>query len=227
VGRGVTVSAMARSAGVDESDPRPAWEQRSLNRVGQQALQRSHKIIEAARELVAEGGLEAVTLRPLLEKSGLSRRAFYDRFEGMDDVFLALFEETMARGAEGLARRIAKVEGAPAKIEALVRNMASAARNPSRHRIWLLAMSSEHARLAEQRPAELQEAIRPMNELMARILAEGMEEGTIRRTDPDGLAETLHALVASEVHRNLYLDRRGKRWIDDLCEFCLHGIRAR
>jgi AcrR family transcriptional regulator len=221
------VSAMARSGALDDSEPRPAWEQRSLDRVGRQALQRSHEIIEAARELVAEGGLEAVTLRPLLERSGLSRRAFYDRFEGMDDVFLALFEETMARGAEGLARRIAKVEGAPAKIEALVRNMASAAQNPSKHRTWLLAMSSEHVRLAEQRPADLQEAIRPMNSLMAGILAAGMEEGTIRKTDPEGLAETLHALVASEVHRNLYRDRRGKRWIDDLCEFCLHGIGAR
>jgi len=220
------VSAMGRSESLRD-DSRTAWEQRSLDRVGREALQRSHEIIEAARELVAEGGLEAVTLRPLLERSGLSRRAFYDRFEGMDDVFLALFEDTMARGAEGIAKRISKVEGAPAKIEVVVRSMASAARNPSKHRMWILAMSSEHIRLAEHRPAELQEAIRPMNDLMAQILAEGMEEGTIRSTDPEGLAETLHALVASEVHRNLQRDRRGKRWIDDLCEFCLHGIEAR
>jgi AcrR family transcriptional regulator len=224
------VPPMPRRGVLEESDARPdarpAWEQRSLDRVGRQALQRSHEIVEAARELVAEGGLEAVTLRPLLERSGLSRRAFYDRFEGMDDVLLALFEETMARGAEGLARRIAKVEGAPAKIEALVRAMASVAQNPSKHRMWLLAMSSEHVRLAEQHPAELQEAIRPMNQLMARILEEGMAEGTIRETDPESLAETLHALVASEVHRNLHLDRRGKHWVDDLCAFCLHGICA-
>jgi hypothetical protein len=105
--------------------------------------------------------------------------------------------------------------------------MVSAAQHPSRRRIWLLALSSEHVRLAEQRPADLQEAIRPMNSLMARILAEGMEEGTIRKADPESLAEMLHGLVASEVHRNLHLDRRGKRWVDDLCEFCLHGIGAR
>jgi AcrR family transcriptional regulator len=220
------VSAMGRSEGLREEDSRPAWEQRSLDRVGRQALRRSHEIIEAARELVAEGGLEAVTLRPLLERSGLSRRAFYDRFEGMDDVFLALFEDTMARGAAGIAKRIAKVEGAPAKIEVIVRSMASAARNPSKHRMWILAMSSQHVRLAERRPEELQEAIRPMNDLTAQILAEGMEEGTIRSADPDSLAETLHALVAAEVHRNLHRDRRGKRWIDELCEFCLHGIEA-
>jgi AcrR family transcriptional regulator len=176
---------------------------------------------------VARGGLEAVSLRPLLEQSGLSRRAFYERFEGMDDVLLALFEETMARGAEGLARRIARVEGALAKIEALVRNMASPAQQPRGHRTWLLAMSSEHVRLAEQRPEQLREATRPMNRLIARVLEEGMQEGAIRRADPDRLAETLHGLIAFEVHRSLYLGRRGKAWIDDLCEFCLHGIGAK
>jgi AcrR family transcriptional regulator len=208
-----------------EDGDRPAWERRSLDRVGRQALQRSHKVIRAARDLVAEGGLEAVTLRPLLEKSGLSRRAFYDRFRGMDDVLLALFEETMAQGAAVLAKRIAKVEGAPARIEALVRAMASTAQGRSKHRTYMLAMSSEHVRLAEQRPQDLLAATRPMSRLMAEILEEGMREGTIREADPQALAETLHAFVASEIHRSQHLDRRGKRWIDDLCDFCLHGIR--
>ena len=215
---------MTRARALDRSDGRPAWEQRSLDRVGGSALQRSHRIIRAARGLVAEGGLEAVSLRPLLERSGLSRRAFYERFEGMDDVLLALFEETMAQGAEGLERRIAKLPGALPKLEALVRNMAAPAQHARRDRTWVLAMSSEHVRLAEQRPEELREATRPMNRLIARVLEEGMKEGTVRQADPDRLAETVHALVASEVHRNLYLGRRGKAWIDDLCEFCLHGV---
>jgi AcrR family transcriptional regulator len=208
----------------EEAD-RPAWERRSLDRVGRQALQRSHKVIRAARELVAQGGLEAVTLRPLLEKSGLSRRAFYDRFRSMDDVLLALFEETMAQGAVALAKKIAKVEGAPARLEALVRAMASAAQGRSKDRTYMLAMSSEHVRLAEQRPHELLEATRPMSRLMEEILADGMQEGTIREADPESLAEMLHAVVASEIHRSLHLDRRGKAWIDDLCSLCLRGIR--
>jgi AcrR family transcriptional regulator len=214
-------------AGRAEAGDRPAWERRSLDRVGRQALQRSHKVIRAARELVALGGLEAVTLRPLLEKSGLSRRAFYDRFRGMDDVLLALFEETMAQGAAALAKRIAKVEGAPARLEALVRAMASGAQGRSRDRTYVLAMSSEHVRLAEQRPRDLLAATRPMSRLMAEILEAGMREGTIREADPERLADMLHAVVASEIHRSLHLDRRGKGWIDDLCHLCLRGIQRR
>ena len=217
---------MTRVEVAEEAEERPVWEQRSLARVGRQALQRSRKIIRAARALVEEGGLEALTLRPLLETSGLSRRAFYDRFDGMDDVLLALFEDAMARGAEGLGKQVAKVEGAPEKIEAIVRAMASSARSAARSRKYILAMSSEHARLAEQRPAELRQATRPLNGLMARILDEGMREGTVRKADPEGLAEMLHALVASEVRRNLHLERPSKRWLDDLCDFCLHGIAA-
>ena len=194
--------------------------------MGSAALQRSRRIVDAAREIVAEGGIEALSLRPLLARSGLARRAFYEHFKSMDDVLLALFEETMARGAEGLARRVEKITGARARIEALVRGMASAAQNPTKHRVYLLAMSNEHVRLAEQRPQDLREATRPMNALIARLLDEGMNEGSIRQADSERLAEILHGVVAAEVHRNLYLNRRGRRWVDELCEFCLHGVGA-
>ena len=105
-----------------------------------------------------------------------------------------------------------------------MRAMASVVQGRPKDRTYVLAMSSEHVRLAEQRPRELLEATRPMSRLMAEILEEGMREGTIREADPQALAETLHAFVASEIHRSQHLDRRGKVWIDDLCAFCLHGI---
>ncbi len=203
---------------------RPSWEQRSRARVGDRALLRSHQVIRAARQLVADGGLEAVSLRPLLERSGLSRRAFYARFSGMDDVLLALYEDTMTTGAVQLSRRIAGIESPIARLEALVRAMASISQRQTRDRIYMLAMSSQHVRLAEQRPDDLVEATRPMTVLMAAILAEGMQAGQIRRTDPDALAQTIYALVTSEIHRSFHLGRRGRSWIDELCTFCLHGI---
>lgn len=202
----------------------PLWEQRTRARVGDRALLRSRQVIRAARQIVADGGLEAVSLRPLLERSGLSRRAFYARFSGMDDVLLALYEDTMTTGAVQLSRRIAGIESPVARLEALVRAMASISQRPSRDRIYMLAMSSQHARLAEQRPDDLVEATRPMTGLMAEILAEGMQAGEIRRTDPEPLAQTVFALVTSEIHRSIHLGRRGTSWIDELCAFCVHGI---
>src|SRR5215468_6168413 len=85
-------------ASPDTKKPPRAWEERALDRARQQVLRGGYRVVRAARELVAEGGLDSVTLRALLKKTGLSRRAFYRHFESMDDVLLALFEDTMASG---------------------------------------------------------------------------------------------------------------------------------
>src|SRR5262245_34256640 len=86
------------SASPGTKKPQRAWEERALDRARQQVLRGGHGVVGAARDLVAEGGLDAVTLRALLKKTQLSRRAFYRHFESMDDVLLALFENTMASG---------------------------------------------------------------------------------------------------------------------------------
>src|SRR3974390_2827646 len=69
--------------------PPPSWEERSRNRVleigGDQILERSRRIVEAAYDLLNEAGLDGLTIRAVLEKTGLSRRAFYERFAGKDD----------------------------------------------------------------------------------------------------------------------------------------------
>jgi hypothetical protein len=66
--------------------PQRAWEERALDRVRQQALQRGHRLVKAARELVAEGGLESVTLRALLDTTP---REILPATSGMDDVLLS------------------------------------------------------------------------------------------------------------------------------------------
>ena len=67
-----------------------------------QILERSRKIVDAAYELLDEQGLEGLTIRAVLKRTGLSRRAFYERFEGKDDLVLAVFEHTIRRAARHL-----------------------------------------------------------------------------------------------------------------------------
>jgi AcrR family transcriptional regulator len=203
--------------------PQRAWEERALDRVRQQALQRGHRLVRAARELVAEGGLESVTLRALLDKTGLARRAFYGHFRSMDDVLLALFEDTMASGAARLREQLASIDDPIVALEHVVRTIASTALSPP-ERIYTLAMTQEHIRLAEHRPDELNAALAPMSELIADLLRAGMETGAVRETDATALSEVVHGLIAAEVHRNLHRGAEGTGWIDDLWEFCLGGI---
>ena len=213
---------MARTS-PSENRPHRAWEKRALDRVRQQALQRGHRLVGAARELVAEGGLESLTLRALLDKTGLARRAFYSHFQSMDDVLLALFEDTMASGAARLRQQIAPIDDPMKALEHVVRTIASTALSP-RERIYTLAMTQEHVRLAEHRPDELNAALAPMSELIADLLRAGMKAGVVRETDPTALSQILHGLIATEVHRNLYRGADDTDWIDDLWKFCVGGI---
>src|SRR5882724_12497382 len=86
------------------------WEERSANRVLEgardQILERSRKVVEAAYELSEEEGLEGLTIRAVLKRTGLSRRAFYERFEGKDDLVLAVFEQTLLRAATHLSELV-------------------------------------------------------------------------------------------------------------------------
>lgn len=216
---------MGKQGDASDVRERPSWQRRSAERVGEGALERSKTFVRAARDLAAEGGLEAVTLRPLLERSGLSRRAFYDRFESIDDVLVALYEETVARGARIVARRVDAMTGPVAKLETLVRSMAAIARNPG-NRTFIVAISSERSRLSERRPEELEEASAPMIEVIERVLAEGVESGAFRDTELRGLASTLHAVISSEIHRNMSLHGRSGEWVDQLCEFCVASVRS-
>jgi hypothetical protein len=89
----------------------------------------------------------------------------------------------------------------------------------------MLAISQEHIRLAENRPEELSAALAPMNELIADLLRAGMKTRAVRAADASKMAEIIHGLISTEVHRNLYRGAADPGWIDDLWDFCLGGIR--
>ncbi len=66
-------------------------------RVGE--LQRA-RILTAMSELVRERGAIAVTVAHVVERSGVSRRTFYELFEDREDCFLAAFDQAVARAGE-------------------------------------------------------------------------------------------------------------------------------
>ena len=89
------------------------WEERSTARVlhsaRRRAVEQSRRIVAAAREIVAESGLDGLTVQKVRERTGLSLRAFYQRFVGKDDLLVAVFEETLRDAATTLAARTAAV----------------------------------------------------------------------------------------------------------------------
>ncbi len=68
------------------------------------------RILAAMVQVVAEEGASSVTVARVVSRAGVSRRTFYDLFDGCEDCFLAVFEDALARTGRVAAEA---AEGAP------------------------------------------------------------------------------------------------------------------
>jgi len=206
------------------------WEQRSVSRVleagRERVLARSRRFVEAAAELIAGEGFEGLTLRAVLMRTGLSRRAFYERFDGKEDLVLAVFEQTLQDAVALYRRQLEPLDDPLERLRLVIESMVRGAQSDAgiRHAV---AMSREHLRLAKARPDDLQVAMAPLVDLLAEQLALGMERGVVRRADPQELAMLVNNLVAATIHTTL-LTKGGRRAgaAEALWEFCLRAVRA-
>jgi AcrR family transcriptional regulator/DNA-binding MarR family transcriptional regulator len=55
------------------------------------------RILSAAARVVEELGYEGMSVARITSRAGVSRRTFYDQFDGREECFLALFDQTVAR----------------------------------------------------------------------------------------------------------------------------------
>lgn len=224
------------------SEVPPSWEERSARRVLEtgrdQILDRSRRIVEAAYDLLKEDGLDGLTIRAVLSRTGLSRRAFYERFEGKDDLVLAVFEHTIRLAADHYRDQVANLGDPMERLRVIVtlivlgRETLAGPGSEENDRRGA-AMSREHLRLAESRPRELQIALHPLIALIARQLADGMAAGVVRSGDPDRLATLVYNLVATTVQTELLAlesaatgSKDRAQLAADLWEFCWRAIAA-
>lgn len=201
--------------------------------------ERGRQIVAAAFDLLEEEGLEGLTIRAVLKRTGLARRAFYERFAGKDDLVLAVFEQTLLMAA-GYFRAKAEEIGDPLNrlrlvVSSIVIGNATADidvpfRSSGRRNA---ALSREHLRLAEARPAELQAALAPLLGLIAEIVAAGIARGQFRACDPALQATLIYNLVSTTVHTEMIAEEGGKadpqrraRLSDEIWEFCRRAIAA-
>jgi AcrR family transcriptional regulator len=218
------------------------WEERSRDRVLEmgraQILERSRRIVEAAYDLLDKDGLEGLTIRAVLEKTGLSRRAFYERFAGKDDLMLAVFEQTIRLAAGHYRGQVAALADPMARLRSIVigvvlgRSTLEDAGRQHPHRRGA-AMSREHLRLAESRPDDLQAALSPLITLIAEQLSSGMQMGLVRDGAPQRLAALVYNLVSTTVHTELLAQEgarpnraRQTQLASDIWEFCRRAVAA-
>ncbi len=199
---------------------------------------RSQVIVAAAYALLEEEGLDALTIRAVLMRTRLSRRAVYDRFAGKDDLMVAVFQHVLGLSALRFREQIAGIGDPIERLKMIVTGIvlgrlavidgAVAAGN----RLGA-AMSREHLRLAEARPDELQRALAPLIDLIAAQLSDGMAQGVVRKGDARRLAALVYNLVSSSVHQELLAQESGQstlarqaEFAAEVWDFCRYAVSA-
>lgn len=196
---------------------------------------RKQSILDAAYALLDEEGLDGLTIRAMLKRTGLARRAFYERFAGKDDLVLAVFEATLKQAADFFAEEVQAEPDPVSQLRTIVYGLVVGAQ-PQAGGIGIRRVSAivrEHMRLAQTRPAELEHALAPLLGVIADRVSAGIRAGLLRNADPALQALLIYNLIASTVHIDLLMQESGEavsyrrqRLADEIWEFCRCGIVA-
>jgi AcrR family transcriptional regulator len=201
---------------------------------------RSRLLIEAAHDLLDEAGLEGLTIRAVLARTGLARRAFYERFQGKDDLVLAVFDSSLRSAAlrfGEMTRQVASpTEALRLIVSGIVVGQLGHGQNGGMEggaHLRSAALSREHLRLAQSRPAELQAALQPLLDLMAGLVAAGIGNGEFRPAEPHLQARLIYNLVSTTVHTVLLQEEGGAPDLSErealaaaIWDFCRRAIVA-
>lgn len=168
---------------------------------------RFRSLVAAADSLLDEGGLEGLTIRAVLARTGLARRAFYECFHGKDDLVLAVFDQTLREAALHFREIARQAEGPVEALELIVTGIVMGQLDAGDHtNRRSAALSREHLRLAEARPADLQSALKPLIDLIAELVRDGIADGDLRECDPELQARLIYNLVSTTTHTELLAD---------------------
>lgn len=169
-------------------------------------------LLDAARALVAEEGLEALSLAALARRVGLSRPSLYEYFRSKDDLVAAIVEEELPRWAALVEAALAEPSDLVGKVEAYIRVQLEvmtdgrhaaavalvehALAEPARERI-----REGHAQLLRPLVNALGDADVPQPELRAELI-QGIVDAAARVFEryPDSAPDVITTSVTQAVH---------------------------
>jgi AcrR family transcriptional regulator len=181
---------------------------RSLDSARTRAEGRVQRFLDAALELIQNGGGEEFTVQEVVERSGQSLRSFYQYFGGKHELLLALFEESVRAAAEHLRAKVAD-EADPVErlhrivVEYFVICRPALDRTSAEEREFPVMVDFAQ-QLLTSHPEEAARAFLPVVTLVERALDEAAAAGAIR---PELRGRRIAGVVLGAVMFNLFSSR--------------------
>ena len=137
-------------------------------------------ILRAAMDEFAAHGFDGARIDGIAERAGVNKKLLYYYFEGKDQLFLAVLEQTYAdiRNAE----RTLHLESTPAR-DAIRSLVAFTWKHYLAHPEFLALLNSENMHRAQhlKRSSRIRQMNSPLIDVLASVLERGAGDGSVRR----------------------------------------------
>jgi len=211
----------------------PAWRERAVSRsltaARSRAEERVQRFLEAAFALIDEKGTTDFTIQEVIDRSNQSLRAFYQHFDGKNELLLALFEETVQEAADDI-RAAVDAESTPLeRLHVFVIRLHEwcdpeqrARRRGSHNRLPIMDFMM---RLAADHPERVKAAMAPISSTLLGLLDEAVAAGTVTAADTRHAAALIQQTVLSSwMADRLVHNPRARATAEETWTFCLHGL---
>lgn len=179
----------------------------------------SGKVLEAARELLAEGGIAAVTIEELAVRAGISRPTIYRSWPNAKAVAMAALIEAAAAGPEAASGGTVRH-----KLKRIIKGLVTAFSTPAGRSAAELIAAADHS--TELAKAFRHQLLLKVREHVLAILRDGVRNGAIRkRLDLEAAADLVMAPVFFRLmvgHQALNSD-----FAETIVEQALEGLSVR
>ncbi|MET9392543.1 TetR/AcrR family transcriptional regulator [Streptomyces sp. NPDC006624] len=153
-------------------------------------------VLAAAMEMIAERGLEKLTMAALGREVGMSSGHLLYYFGSKDELLLRTLEWSEGRLGAERARLLTRTAPARERLDAFVDLYVPDGHRDPHWTLWLEVWNRSQSAAADAEARDRQAAIEGAwhRDLVA-LLAEGVSRAEFRRVDPDRFAARLRALL--------------------------------
>jgi len=188
----------------------------------EELTRRRHQIFDASVSLFLSKGFRETSMREIAEAAGMGKSSLYDYFRTKDEILLWAIDDELY----DLNTAAQEIAGMPLPaVERLRLLMGNHLRNLLERRDFYLKLSFEVQRLALESQKRVQEGRHAYQDLIRRLIEEGIREGAFRPVDTLLTARTLITLLTPTV----YTSRPSgtpQEMLDAAFDIILRGIQA-
>ena len=184
-------------------------------------------IIDAAYRCLSEPHSGAIPVAAILQRAGVSTRAFYRHFESKDQLFLAMLRRETDALAERLDRVLESYPGDAARqLEAWIEGMFGLIYD-DQTRQHFTVIDSDEVRAARGYRETRDQAHADRERSLVEILRRGRDDGSFPLARPREDAMAINAIISRVMIAQSYDDHEGLRKAKaDILDFALRALGA-